>query len=252
MRRINKWYLLLGVALLTTSVGLYVIHYFIFQDVRHILSFLLEDIAFVPLQVLLITFVIEELLNEREKRSIISRLNMVVGAFFNEVGVSLLAKLPAFDENAGQVAPHLLVSGQWSSKQFMNARRFISHHNFKINSKKGDLSDLKSFLDHRKAFLLRLLENPTLTEYESFTDMLLAVFHLSDELARREKTADLPADDYHHLSIDTERAYRALIFEWLRYMNHLKRDYPYLFSLAVRTNPFDPDASVIFKGSAKY
>jgi len=24
----------------------------------------------------------------------------------------------------------------------------------------------------------------------------------------------------------------------------LKNDYPYLFSLAVRTNPFDPDASV--------
>jgi hypothetical protein len=27
-------------------------------------------------------------------------------------------------------------------------------------------------------------------------------------------------------------------------MQHLKTDYPYLFSLAVRTNPFDPDAKV--------
>jgi hypothetical protein len=26
-------------------------------------------------------------------------------------------------------------------------------------------------------------------------------------------------------------------------MKHLKIDYPYLFSLAVRTNPFNPDAS---------
>ena len=28
---------------------------------------------------------------------------------------------------------------------------------------------------------------------------------------------------------------------------HLKNDYPYLFSLAVRTNPFDPNASVEVK-----
>jgi hypothetical protein len=27
-------------------------------------------------------------------------------------------------------------------------------------------------------------------------------------------------------------------------MQHLQEDYPYLFSLAVRTNPFDPDAKV--------
>jgi hypothetical protein len=30
-------------------------------------------------------------------------------------------------------------------------------------------------------------------------------------------------------------------------MEHLKDNYPYLFSLAMRTNPFDQDASVIVK-----
>jgi len=30
-------------------------------------------------------------------------------------------------------------------------------------------------------------------------------------------------------------------------MRHLKKEYPYLFSLAVRTNPFDPRASVEVK-----
>lgn len=249
MQRFNKWYLLLGAALLSSSAMLYFVHYLIFGDAQHILSFLLEDIGFVPLQVLIITFIIEELLNEREKRSTISRLNMVVGAFFNEIGTALLAKLPAFDESPEKVASHLLVNGHWNNKQFLKARQFVGRHEFRINSRKGDLRELKTFLDHRKTFLLRLLENPTLTEYESFTEMLLAVFHLSDELSRREQTDNLPHDDYQHLSLDTERAYRALIFEWLRHMNHLKQDYPYLFSLAVRTNPFNPDASVVIKGS---
>jgi hypothetical protein len=30
-------------------------------------------------------------------------------------------------------------------------------------------------------------------------------------------------------------------------MQHLKNNYPYLFSLAVRTNPFDPQATVEIK-----
>jgi len=34
-----------------------------------------------------------------------------------------------------------------------------------------------------------------------------------------------------------------LVREWLSHLEHLKVDYPYLFSLAVRTNPFDPNAS---------
>ena len=40
---------------------------------------------------------------------------------------------------------------------------------------------------------------------------------------------------------------RGLIAEWIAYMRHLKSDYPYLYSLAVRTNPFDPNASAEVK-----
>ena len=46
-----------------------------------------------------------------------------------------------------------------------------------------------------------------------------------------------------HLSIDIRRAWLALLREWITHMEHLQTDYPYLFALAVRTNPFDPEAS---------
>jgi hypothetical protein len=44
--------------------------------------------------------------------------------------------------------------------------------------------------------------------------------------------------------VDIRRAYHLLLREWLGYMAHLHADYPYLFSLAVRTNPFNPAADV--------
>jgi hypothetical protein len=35
---------------------------------------------------------------------------------------------------------------------------------------------------------------------------------------------------------------------WLEYMEHLKDNYPYLFSLAMRVNPFDKTASPVVTG----
>ena len=99
----------------------------------------------------------------------------------------------------------------------------------------------------KRSFLLALLENPNMLEHETFTELLRAVFHLTEEIQKREDLANLPMADYQHLKLDAERVYNLLIFEWLEYMEHLMNNYPYLFSLAMRTNPFDPEATVEIK-----
>ncbi len=56
---------------------------------------------------------------------------------------------------------------------------------------------------------------------------------------------EIPDADSKHLAGDMERVYQMLMGEWLDYMKHLKDNYPFLFSLAIRTNPFDTEASPI-------
>jgi len=151
--RFLNWQVILGISLITLSAVLYFLHYVIFKDAHHIVIYLLGDIAFVPIEVLLVTLLIHRLLEAREKRAMLKKLNMVIGVFFSEVSTVLL-------------------------KSFS-----------------GDVKNL-------------------------------------------------PDTDYTHLAGDIKRAYVLLIIEWLAYMKHLKEDYPYLFSLAVRTNPLDPNAEV--------
>ena len=81
-----------------------------------------------------------------------------------------------------------------------------------------------------------------LLAHDTFTEMLWAVTHLLEELGRREDLMHLTESDLDHLSGDLARAYRALAVQWVGYMEHLQKQFPYLFSLAVRTNPLDPDA----------
>ena len=85
-------------------------------------------------------------------------------------------------------------------------------------------------------------------EHESFTDMLWAVFHLEEELRARKELKGLPDEDLRHLAGDVRRVYGRLARQWLEYMKHLKVSYPYLFSLALRTNPFNRGASPVVQG----
>ncbi len=237
------WQVILGAALIGLSAILYYIHYTLFRDAHHIFIYLLGDIAFVPIEVLLVTLIIHRLLHQREKRILMQKLNMVIGAFFSEVGISLLECLSDFNNNSLKNNKYLLVAGNWSRKDFSAAIRFANNLAPEINSQKGNLKNLRDFLVEKKPFMLRLLENQSLLEHDSFTDLLWAVFHLSEELIARPELSGLSDTDYMHLSGDIKRAYANLICEWLKYMKHLTNDYPYLFSLAVRVNPFKTNPS---------
>ncbi|MDR7867911.1 MAG: hypothetical protein RIN56_13980 [Sporomusaceae bacterium] len=243
----QNWFVRMGVLLTVLSAVLYVLHFIIFRDAHHIFIFLLEDIAFVPVHVVLITLIIDKWLNWREKQATISKLNMVVGVFFGELGTELLKLLQMFDKEPGDVAALVRVDKSWQDRRFIEARMMLANCRMDMDSRQGDLAALKALLGVHRRFLLTLLESPGLTQYESFTDLLLSVTHLSDELEHRPTLDNLPAADYGHLSMDIKRAYRHMLAEWLRNMNHLRRDYPYLYSLALRTNPFDPEASVVIE-----
>jgi hypothetical protein len=187
---------------------------------------------------------IERVLKERERSALIQKLNMVIGVFFSEIGTTLLKECFAFLRESQELAGRLKITAQWREGDFKRVAKYLDGHDIQVDSAAGDLVALKQFLMEKRGFMLGLLENPNLLEHDDFTDLLWAVFHLMGELEARKSMAGLPQADMEHLSGDIKRAYTRLLREWVVYMGHLKNDYPYLFSLAVRTNPMDPEATV--------
>ena len=244
MRRLS-WQLLLGLSLALASLALYMLHYAVFRDTRNIFINLLSDLAFLPIQVLFVTLIVSELLTQRERRARVEKLNMTIGAFFSEVGTALLACLSDLDPKLDQIRKALVVAGDWSPQDFDAVSLKLKSYDYAVDIHEAELGDLKLLLAGRRGFLLQLVQNPNLLEHESFTELLRAVFHLTEELVIREELADLPLTDYRHISGDVSRAYVLLVHQWLGYMRHLRDEYPYLFSLAMRTNPFDREASPV-------
>jgi len=242
---LDKWKVVWGIVLLVLSMVTYLAHFIIFHDPHHLFIFLVGDVAFVFIEVLIVSMIIHELLNYREKRRMFEKLNMVIGAFFSEVGTGLLRRFNEFNENGDKIKAWLIACGEWPEDKFQSASSECHFYEYRIECQKGNMMDLKEFLLGKRNFLLNLLQNSNLLEHETFTSLLWAVFHLTEELAEREDVNCLPRTDYRHLAHDMERAYTLLVAEWLTYMKHLKGKYPYLFSLAMRTNPFDRYASPV-------
>ncbi len=244
MKRLKRQ-ILLGLSLIILSILFYILHYLFFRDAHHIFIYLLGDIAFVFIEVLLVTIIIHRLLNEREKQARLEKMNMVIGAFFSEVGNRLLTFTSDCDPNLNIIRKQLMISNDWSKKDFTDVSKRLKKYDYQIDIHKVQLKDLRSLLVEKNDFLLRLLENPNLLEHESFTELLRAVFHLTEELMARKNLRKLPASDQEHLAGDIKRAYILLIHQWLGYIKYLQKDYPYLFSLIIRMNPFNENASPI-------
>ena len=241
MKKVN-WQIVLGVLLIILSAAVYFTHYLFFRDVHHILIYLVGDIAFVFIEVLLVTLVIHRLLSEREKRAKLEKMNMVIGTFYSEVGAVLLKSFARFDPNIETIRNDLTAAQNMSDEQFCLLSRTLRCHQTTVNTNLKDIQELKTFLTGKRDFLIRLLENPILLEHAAFTELLWAVFHLADELGHRKSILKLPKTDHEHLNGDIKRVYFSLLGGWADYMRYLKGNYPYLFSLALRTNPFDPEA----------
>lgn len=239
--------LLLVVGLLIMGAVFYAIRWVAFSGpVLHneMWRFLVGDVAFLFLQVAIVTLIVDRLLRDRERAAMLRKLNMVIGAFFSQVGTELLGRLSVTDGVLAEVRPDLIPQLSWKAADYLAAKSALEHHHAKIDMSSCDLDELKAMLVREKPFLLGLLSNQSLLEHEQFTELLWAVTHLAEELEARTTFVDVPTPDSIHLAGDAKRAYTLLTLQWLSYMQHLQTQYPYLFSLAVRTNPLDPDAHV--------
>lgn len=235
----HKQTILVGLGLLALSAFLHYVHYLIFHDIHHVLIYLLGDIAFIPLEVFFVTVVLERIIAKRDEKHMIKKLNMLVGLFYQELGQDLLKRFVSADPQIEADELSTTINHNWCEDNYIEMRKRILKHDCSVNIYKVDLAYIDDRLTQHKVMITNMISNPAIHEHGPFSEVLMSVFHLSDELRHRPYTEN-SKDDLDHLKVDIDRVYKQMAKEWVAYMSHMQNDYPYLFSTAIKNNPFDP------------
>ncbi len=230
----------LGILLIISALGFYVLNYFLFRDLNFIERYLLAQLGFLPISVLLVTLVLNKLMVRRERMERIEKLNIVVGSFFAEIGKDLLRYLSKYDERIESIAREMMNLENFGNEDFDRIRQKLENKRFEIALEKINLYELRKFLLENKDFAINLLDNPAIIEHETFTELLWNLLHVTEELRRISNFENLPREDYEDIKGDIEKLYRLLIYEWVAYVEYLKGRHPHIFIYEAKTNPLIP------------
>lgn len=233
--------------LVLCSVLLYAFQIIAFGSPRDTGFYIFQDFAFLPLQIVIVTIVLGKYLKSREKAERLKRISVVINAFFSEAGTEILMNLANFSKNRDDIRSKLDVQTDWTDRIFSNTVKYLENANIQIECNAKQLGPLKELMKSKRDFLMRIIENPNLLEHDTFTDMLLSVFHVMEELMARSEFEEGCSADMAHISNDIKRAQKALLIQWVEYMRHLHVEYPYLYSLEVRKNPFFQERSPVIR-----
>ncbi|KZX10837.1 hypothetical protein [Methanobrevibacter curvatus] len=248
--KVNTWKVKLAIVLIICSTLIYSFTIYRFGEIEHTIWYILIDLGFIPLDILIVVLFVEDIIDRKEKEMIIEKMDMLMSVFFSEIGDKLLTNFSKIDQHNEKIHQTLLKiknSTNKEIKQYLKNLRTQTHEFSLVLPKENEkefLLSLQKLLKEKRYFLVRMLENPNLLEKDSLSDLLLAIFHLDEELEKREIESIIYKSDIQHLIGDIDRVYFALIYEWITHLYYLKLNYPYMFHLALRTNPFDKDATI--------
>lgn len=224
--------------LLCASALLYAIHYLIFRDLHHLAIFGLHELAFVPLEVILVTLGLDQLVEKTHREEARSKVSIIETLYFNESGSTMLRYLTSFDPDAARLRELLQVTQDWRSSDFRQAIRQLKSYPFLLDLDRIDFFGLHYHLSQRHEYYRSMLENPALTQSEAFTEMIMKIYLLWEELDGRTNLYQLPEKDRSYLAELLHEIYRELTEYWLDNVYNHSIHNRFRLHRAIESNPF--------------
>lgn len=247
-----SWKVKFSIVMVLLIIIIYGSNYLVLGDAEHIISYVWTHLGFIPVDILLVAFLLDEIIEKKEKEAMLEKLDMLMSTFFSEVGNDLISQLSSVNKYTANTE-NLKSIKDWDDKDFDAKLAELKNASidFQADVPKEEreefLENLRVFLASKREFIINLMTNPNLLEKEEFTGLITAILHLDEELEHRKDLALVQDADFGHLNGDMQRVYGKLVYEWVYYLKYLNKHYPYMIALIVRTNPFDADADVYVK-----
>ena len=247
-----SWKAKFSILMVILIIIIYGSNYLVLGDAEHIISYIWTHLGFIPVDILIVAFLLDEIIERKEKEAMLEKLDMLMSTFFSELGNDLIGQLSAVNKYDADTQTLKSIKN-WEEKDFDAKLDELKNASIDLQAdiapeeREEFLENLRTLLVGKREFIINLINNPNLLEKEEFTGLINAILHLDEELEHRTDLALVNDADFGHLNGDMQRVYNKLVYEWVYYLRYLYKHHPYMIALIIRTNPFDEDADVYVK-----
>ena len=244
----KRWKIKFSLLMVVLIIIIYGSNYLVLGDAEHIISYIWTHLGFIPVDILVVAFLLDEIIERKEKEAMLEKLDMLMSTFFSEVGNEMINQLSHANKYKASTE-NLKSIKNWDEKDYDLKLEELKNTSIDFQAdispenREEFLENLRNLLVDKREFIINLINNPNLL----FTGLINAILHLDEELEHRKDLSLVTDADFAHLNGDMQRVYNKLVHEWVYYLRYLNKHYPYMIALIIRTNPFDEDADVYVK-----
>jgi len=148
----SGWQVRLGIILVLCSAAIYTVKFIILGDPENTYFYIFNAIGFLPVNVLLVTLVLNELLSMRSKKERLEKINMVIGTFFSEAGTHLLMFISDCDPDLKRVKSFFLVRNNWDDAEFSRVSKSLKDYDYTVDAAMVESCTTAGFSDEPEGF----------------------------------------------------------------------------------------------------
>ena len=94
----KHWKIKFSLLMVVLIIIIYGSNYLVLGDAEHIISYIWTHLGFIPVDILVVAFLLDEIIERKEKEAMLEKLDMLMSTFFSEVGNELISQLSAVNK----------------------------------------------------------------------------------------------------------------------------------------------------------
>jgi len=110
------------------SILIYYCQFTIFHRPDETLFYLLQDMAFLPISVLLVTLGMNTVLTRREHQAKLNRVSVVINEFYAETGIELIQAFRGSIVNLSEITDKLALQAEWRDQDFKRLILYLNQY----------------------------------------------------------------------------------------------------------------------------
>ena len=114
-----SWKVKFSIIMVLLIIIIYGSNYLVLGDAEHIISYVWTHLGFIPVDILLVAFLLDEIIEKKEKEAMLEKLDMLMSTFFSEVGNELISQLSTVNKYKASTE-NLKSIKNWNEEDFDN------------------------------------------------------------------------------------------------------------------------------------